>query len=161
MYTKKCSKWLKIMSLPPPDHNLFLHILRAHLQTIPAKWADQEDPPELDITKYGWKIKDGTPGPTASNQPPESQELMDVVWCSCKAVMKVCHTARCSCHHGKMSCTVYCSCEYRDACFNPFRQGRKTKMNRLNKDKKIWMMIKKLDILIMFWVLMMNGSNQC
>ena len=123
IYTKKSGKRIKIMSLPPTEHNLFLHILRAHLQTILAKSADQEAPPELDITKYGWKIKDGTPVPTTSNQPPGPQELMEVVRCSCKAVMKVCSTERCSCHHGKMSCTVYCSCECSDACFNPFKTG--------------------------------------
>ena len=37
--------------------------------------------------------------------------------------MKVCCTERCSCPHRKISCTVYCSCECSDACFNPFKTG--------------------------------------
>ena len=55
------------------------------------------------------------------NTGPGPQELMDVVQCSCKAVLKVCSTERCSGHHGKMSCTMYCSCECRDGCFNLFK----------------------------------------
>ena len=61
LYTRKCGKLLKLMSLPPTERNLLLHILRAQLQTILAKSADQQAPPELDITKYGWEIKDGIP----------------------------------------------------------------------------------------------------
>ena len=56
LYTRKCSKLLKLMSLPPTEQNLLLHILRAQLQTILAKSADQQAPPELDITKYGWGV---------------------------------------------------------------------------------------------------------
>lgn len=58
LYTKKPGKHLKIMSLPPTDVNLFQHILRAHLQTILVKAADQTAPHDLDITKFGWKVKD-------------------------------------------------------------------------------------------------------
>ena len=123
MYTKKSGKRLKIMSLPPTEPNLFLHILREHLQTILAKSADQKAPPKLDITKYGREVKDGTPVPETSDQPPGPQELMDVVWCGCKATAKACGTERCSCHHAKISCTVYCACVCSDACFNPFKIG--------------------------------------
>ena len=127
MYTKKSGKLLKIMSLPPSmaptEQNLFLHILRTHLQTILAKSADQQAPPELVITKFGWEIEDGIPVPATSDQPPGPQDLMDVVWCGCKAAEKACGTERCSCHHGKISCTVYCACVCSDACFNPFKTG--------------------------------------
>ena len=58
--TQKARKLLNIKSLPPTDKNLFMYILRTHLQTILAKSAVQQAPPELDITKYGWKINDGT-----------------------------------------------------------------------------------------------------
>ena len=111
------------MSLPPTEPNLFLHILRVHLQTILTKSADQKAPPKLDIMKYGWEIKDGTPVPATSDQLPGPQELMDVVGCGCKAMTKACGTERCSCHHAKISCTVYCACVCSDACFNPFKIG--------------------------------------
>ena len=53
IYIQKAGKLLKIMLLPPTDKNLFLHILCTDLQTLLAKSANQQAPPELDITKYG------------------------------------------------------------------------------------------------------------
>ena len=123
IHTKKSGKQLKIMSLSLTEPNLFLHILCAHLQAIFTKSADQKAPPKLDITKYGWEIKDSTPVPATSDQSPGPQELMDVVRCSCKATAKACGTECCSCHHAKISCTVYCACACSDTCFNPFKIG--------------------------------------
>ena len=57
MYTRKSGKLLQLMSLPPTEQNLFLHILGAHMQTILAKAADQLAPPELDITSMVGKSK--------------------------------------------------------------------------------------------------------
>ena len=74
MHTRKSGKLIKIMPLPPTEQNLFLHILRAHLQTILV-------------------TADHPPGPT---------DLMDVVRCGCKAEGKTCGTANYSCHHGKI-----------------------------------------------------------
>ena len=50
------------------------------------------------------------------------QDLMDVVWCGCKEEGKACGTESCSCHHGKISCTVYCACACSENCFNPFKR---------------------------------------
>ena len=122
LYTRKSGKLLKLMSLPPTEKNLFFHIMRAHLQTILAKSADQQAPPELDITHFGWEIKYGIPVPTISDQPPGPQDLMDVVRCGCKAEGNKCGTESCSCRHGNISCTVYCACACSDACFNPFKK---------------------------------------
>jgi hypothetical protein len=111
------------MLLPPTEKNLYLHILRAHLQVILAKAADQQAPPELDITQYGWEIKDGLPVPRIADQLPGPRDLMDVVRCSCKAKGKACSTGSCSCQKGRMSCTVYCTCGCSDECFNPFKSA--------------------------------------
>lgn len=51
------------MALPPTSANLFLHILRAHHAVILGKAADQKDPPQLDLTEFGWEINDGVPVP--------------------------------------------------------------------------------------------------
>ena len=59
MYTWQSVTFLKLLALPPTELYLFLHILCAYLQTILAKSADQQGPPELDITKCAWKFKDG------------------------------------------------------------------------------------------------------
>ena len=41
LYTRKQGKPMRIMSLPPTDLHLFLHVKRAHLQMILWKAADQ------------------------------------------------------------------------------------------------------------------------
>ena len=46
---------------------------------------------------------------------------MGVVGCGCKAKGKAYGTESCSCHHGKISCTVYCACACSDDCFHPFK----------------------------------------
>ena len=164
MYTKKSGKLLKIMSLPsmaPTEQNLFLHILRTHLQTILAKSADQQAPPELDITKYGWEIEDGIPVPATSDQPPGPQDLMDVVRCGCKAAEKACGTERCSCRHGKISCTV---CTALVLVATPAstgsRQETKIKMKWKRKVKQMCKMTRKLNILTAHSALMMNGNDR-
>ena len=123
LYTRISGKALKLMSLPPTEQNLLLHILRAHLQTILAKAADQQGPPDLDVMKYGWDIKDGIPTTAISDQPPGPKGLMDVIRCSCRAHGKACSTDACSYHHSKISCTVYCACVSSDDCFNLYKQG--------------------------------------
>ena len=52
LYTRRSGKLMKIMSLPPTEENLNLHILRAHLQTILAKSADQDAQPDLGIRRF-------------------------------------------------------------------------------------------------------------
>ena len=69
-------------------------------------------------------IKDGIPVPATSDQPPGPQDLMDVVWCGCKAEGKACGSESCSCYHGRISCTVYCTCACSDDCFNPFKRDQ-------------------------------------
>ena len=41
MYSKKKGKPLRIMALPPTEKNLLLHVMRAHLQMMLWKVADQ------------------------------------------------------------------------------------------------------------------------
>ena len=122
LYTKKSGKLLKLMSLPPTEKNLLFHILRAHLQMIRAKSADQQAPLELNIRHLGWDIKDGVPVPMTSDQPPGPQDIMDVVRCGCKAEGNTCGTASCNCRHVKISCTVYCACACGDDCVNTFKR---------------------------------------
>ena len=59
LYTRTQGKRMRIMSLPPTDLKLFLHVKRAHLQMLLWKAADQLGPPDVSITEYGWEIQDG------------------------------------------------------------------------------------------------------
>ena len=46
----------KIKTLPPTNAAAAEHIRRAHLQTLIWYAADQMGPPDVDISKYGWKL---------------------------------------------------------------------------------------------------------
>ena len=102
-----------LKKLPPTD-NLQLHVLRAHLQMMLWKAADQRRPPvdARDIRRFGWDVKEGgVVTPSVSNAPVAPQGLLDVVICSCSAERKACSEKPCSCHSAGLSCTEYCYCE--------------------------------------------------
>jgi len=54
MYCRKNGRPMRIMALPPTEANLYLHVSRAHLQTMLWKAADQQGPPKVEITQFGW-----------------------------------------------------------------------------------------------------------
>lgn len=120
MYTRKQGKPLQIMSLPPTDINLYMHVRRAHLQVMLWKAADQQDPPDVSIFQYGWELKEGIVSPCIDTGPPGPPLLMNVISCRCKATGKACKDTKCSCHRETLSCTMYCICTASDTCCNPF-----------------------------------------
>ena len=100
-----------LKSLPPADANLALHVQRAHLQMLSWKVAEKSDPPDVQLTDYGWEVKEHERVmPAISRERAAPSKLMDVVRCSCKAEGKVC-SGRCSYGSNGMSCTSYCVCE--------------------------------------------------
>ena len=111
-----------LKKLPPTDANLQLHVLRAHLQMLLWKAADQRDPPEeaRNIANFGWNIEGSAITPAVSTAPVAPQALLDVVSCSCTAEYKACSSTRCSCNSEGLSCTDYCKCEGGDICCSPF-----------------------------------------
>ena len=114
-----------LKKLPPTDNNLQLHVLRAHLQMMLWKAADQRHPPvdARDIRRFGWDVKEGwVVTPSVSNAPVAPRGLQDVVSCSCSAERKACSEKRCSCHSAGLSCTEYCYCEGGYACCCPFNK---------------------------------------
>ena len=111
-----------LKKLPPTDDNLQMHVLRAHLQMLLWKAADQDDPPEeaREIINFGWSIEGSTITPKNSTAPVAPKELLDVVSCSCTTEGKACSGARCSCNRVGLSCTDYCKCEGGVTCCSPF-----------------------------------------
>ena len=111
-----------LKKLPPTDDNLQMHVLRAHLQMLLWKAADQHDPPEeaREISNFGWSIEGSTITPTISTAPVAPKELLDVVSCSCTTEGKACSGTRCSCNKAGLSCTDYCKCEGGVTCCSPF-----------------------------------------
>lgn len=134
LYTRKRGKPLKVMALPPTRQNLSLHIMRAHHATILSKSADKKEAPKLDLRSFGWEIKDGIPVPEVAKGPTGPKELIDVISCNCKAAGKACSTHNCSCHHERLSCTVYCKCESGVNCYNPNKYEDGTDDEDIKKD---------------------------
>ena len=107
MYTSR-KKPPPLKTLPPTDSNLQLYVLRAHLQMMLRKSADQRHPPvdDRDIRRFGWDVKaGGVVTPWVSNAPVALHGL-DVVSGSCSAERKACCEKRCSCHSAGLSCTA-------------------------------------------------------
>ena len=105
-----------LKKLPPTDSKLQLHVLRAHLQIMLWKAADQRHPPfdARDIRRFGWYVTEGaTVTPSVSNVPVALHGLLVVVSCSCSAERKACSEKRCSCHSAGLSCKEYCYCKGR------------------------------------------------
>ncbi|KAK2190381.1 hypothetical protein NP493_82g02018 [Ridgeia piscesae] len=111
-----------LKTLPSIDANLQLQVLRAHLQMLLWKAADQRDPSEeaRNIANFGWNIEGSAITPAVSTAPVAPQALLDAVSCSCTAECKACSRTRCSCNRAGLSCTDYCKCEGRDICCSPF-----------------------------------------
>ncbi|KAK2168184.1 hypothetical protein NP493_1242g00001 [Ridgeia piscesae] len=109
---------------PPTDANLQLHVLRAHLQMLLWKAADQRDPPEeaRNIANFGWNIEGSAITPAVSTAPVAPQALLDVASCSCTAECKACSGTHFSCNRAGLSCTDYCKCQRArgDICCSPF-----------------------------------------
>ena len=111
-----------LKSLPPTDANLALHVQRAHLQMLLWKAADKSDPPDIQLTDYGWEVKEHEHVmPAVSREPAAPSKFMDVISCSYKAEGKAC-SGRCSCGSSGLSCTSYCVCEGGNNCCNPHTQ---------------------------------------
>ena len=75
------------------------------------KVADNSDPPDVQLTDYGWEVKEHEHVmPATSREPAPTSKLVDVVSCSCKAEGKLC-SGRCNYGSNVMSCISYCVCE--------------------------------------------------
>ena len=108
--------------------------MRAHLQMMLWKVADQQGPPHVDITEFGWKMKDGIPSPRYDTGPPAPRDLLDVISCGCRAEGKACSTEACSCHKNNVSCTVYCVCVSSEDCHNPYSIASDQSVEEDDKD---------------------------
>ncbi len=123
----------KIKTLPPTDYALNEHIKRAHLQTMIWKAADQREPPNVDISLYGWVVTNGVPIPSTGVSEVAPPELMKVVACGCSA-QNACSRSTCSCHGAAVSCTSFCKCMSSESCNNPHKKADGTDSDSDNED---------------------------
>ena len=129
LYTCKQGKPLRIMLLPPTDTHLYLHVRCAHPQMLLWKAADQQSPPDVSISEYGWKIDNGITCPSIDSGQPGTPLLMSVISCCCRAKDTVCKEGNCSCYREKLSCTIYCLCTAGVECCNPFTKKEEMEEN--------------------------------
>ena len=112
---------VKLCSLPPTSDAFIENVHRGHLQVVVWKAALQELPPNMDPTKYGWKL-DHERIPQPRTVPPGTllapPEILQLIRCSCQTSR--CRTAACSC--SKLRCTIFCACEGGQSCENPLTQ---------------------------------------
>lgn len=123
-----------LKTLPPTERNMYLHGQRAHLQVQLWKAADRPHPPALDITKFGWNLKEGEiVMPSLDASPVGPPALLDIVSCCCKAGLKPCTTGKCSCAAASLACTSYCFCKGSDGtCCNMFTQSQQGEHSNKN-----------------------------
>ena len=121
----KLSSAPKLCSLPPTTEAFEQNVLRAHYQCMIWKTSLQEDPPDKDPTKYGWK-KNEQEGTLAPIMIPEGvkaipQEVLKIFACTCSAD-EACAKGNCSCRKHQISCTFYSKC-YQTKCYSAWTQS--------------------------------------
>ena len=87
------------------------------------KAADQDSPPDIDISNFGWEMKAGVLSPCIDPGPTGPPALMDVISCRCRAAGKACAVI-CSCKKEGLSCTIYCLCQSGDERCNPHKRSQ-------------------------------------
>jgi len=109
----------RLCSLPPTTEAFVENVKRAHHQASICRSAKEEDPPELDVEKYGWKKDDvnrslvPTTIPEAVNLAPDS--VLKLIRCGCQSGTP-CNSSRCGCRSANLSCTVFCACHDGGCC---------------------------------------------
>ena len=92
LYTKTKVK-PRLRNLPPNSTNRLLHVQRAHLQMTLWMAADQNSPPDMDMSNFGWEMNAGVLSPCIDPGPTGHPALKDVI---------------CSGKKEGLSCTSYC-----------------------------------------------------
>ena len=83
----------KASSLVLDCFNPLLHVQRAHLQITLWMAADQNSPPDMDMSNFGWEMNAGVLSPCIDPGPTGPPALKDVI---------------CSYKKEGLSCTIYC-----------------------------------------------------
>ena len=118
--SRKTGKPTRIMALPTTDVNLYLHVRIAHLQMMLRKAADQQGPPKVATTQFGWEVKGCISSSCVDSGLPAPQGLTDVINCGCKSEGKARSTESCNCHKNNVLCTVYCACSAASGYCKPY-----------------------------------------
>ena len=112
----------KLCSLPPTNESFEENVKRAHLQTAIWKSALDLEPPDLNPMLYGWSkdeiAKSLVPITVPKNTSLAPNKILQLIRCSCSSE-EPCRSLRCGCHHAKLPCTIFCSCN-NESCQNEY-----------------------------------------
>ena len=102
--------------MAPTNESAVNHIKSAHLQTLIWCSADRDEPPNLDITKYGWQIDENyITQPLYGSCVAAPASLLNVIACYCKFTSP-CSKMHGSCRSSGLICTSYCKCDNETCC---------------------------------------------
>jgi hypothetical protein len=104
------SRNLQAENLPPTRASLKPHICRTNYATKVGKSYVKWEPELPSPVGHGWRDEDGKLSPVTCLLPPAPAAVMELVKCSCKAV--VCK-GNCSCSKNGLKCTSLCGCKCR------------------------------------------------
>ena len=97
----------------------------------------------MDITEFGWSKKGGEKEgaevimPILDASPVAPPALLDMISCNCKAGLKPCLTAKCSCLAAGLACTNYCFCKGSDiTCCNSLTLSQQEEQDETNADSE-------------------------
>ena len=97
------------------------NIKRAHFRACIWKAALDEEPPNLDLLKFGW-VKDDLAKslcavPLPQDVPLEPAELLNTIQCMGSSDQP-CSSLRYGCVSGQLPCSLFCKCGVSDSCCN-------------------------------------------
>lgn len=107
----------KLKSLPPTTESASEHMKRAYLQTLLWCAADEQGPPQEDISTFGWKTDERNIPIPVFGPSVIAPAALQVIACTCKSAAP-CGKHCCSCRSAGLSCTSYCKCEGGETCHN-------------------------------------------
>ena len=105
-------------ALPPTRDALYLHIKRAHYQSLIWKKAYCPRPILPDPINYGWEETNVGLKPTLMTKDGLPESVLKFTSCNCKTN---CKTKSCGCKKVNLKCTLYCGCAKNDdvmCCMN-------------------------------------------
>lgn len=103
------STCVQLASLSPTIDSASQHLKRVYLQV--QMWLGRDISPE----KWGWQFDSGLMKPIPMNQPPAPENLLQMLFCTCKSG---CGTA-CGCRKSGLNCSVACVHCSGNSCSNP------------------------------------------
>ena len=126
MWSKKVSKSTagapKLKSLPPTTEAFQENVARAHFQVAVWRHSLEADPPSLEPTNNGWCKEEGSqllcPTTVQNDVPLAPEGLLKLIKCSCSRD-RPCKTQKCGCCSSGMACSLFCSCQGGQQCWNP------------------------------------------